>query len=65
MSELEVAAIEGTVVDETRRFDRLCQGMVESMTEFDWEDGPHAIPGYLRDALRDWCWALNAWSESR
>jgi hypothetical protein len=57
--------IEGVVVDDSKRFDRLCAGMVESMTEFDWEGGPHGLPEHLRQGLRDWYRQLVEWDESR
>lgn len=55
--------IEGVVVDDSRRYDKFCQAMVEGTTEFDWEGGQYALPEHLREGLRRWAVELSAWAD--
>ena len=62
MSELTPVPLEGVIVDDSERWERLCLGMVEGMTEFDWEPGhPNSLPEHLREGLRRWAQELKAW----
>ncbi len=57
MSEIDRQPIEGVVVDDRDRIEDFCQGVVESMTEWDWAE----LPEPLRDGLRTWARGFFAW----
>lgn len=60
--EFDGRPIEGVVVDNEPNVDRLCAGMVETMTEFDWApESQHSLPEHLRDGLRKWAREFYAW----